>query len=337
MSEQRPVIAVTMGDPAGVGPEVVVKAVAEEEVQRLCRPVVVGSPSILREAMHFAGEGWELRVVEDVADVGNRAGVIEVLQARDVTRDQAPLGQITVQAGQASMEAVVRAIELTKAGEVAAMATAPINKGAWHLAGYDEIDHQTVLKRLTGASEVATMLVSGGLRCVHLTTHHSLREACEAVRYETILARLRLTDKDFRRWGFASPRIGVAALNPHGGDAGLLGKEEIEEIEPAVRAAREEGIDASGPVPADAIFHQAIDGRYDVVLVMYHDQGHIPVKTHGFEESVSVNVGLPIVRTSVDHGTAFDIAGKGIADHQSMVEAIKVAVSLATTSSLVLS
>ena len=333
MSDQRPVIAVTMGDPAGVGPEVVVKAVTEGEVQGLCRPVVVGSPSILREAMHFA-EGWNLRIVQDVAEVGGSAGAIDVLQARDVTRDEAPLGQVSTEAGKASMEAVVRAIELTKAGEVAAMATAPINKGAWHLAGYEEIDHQTVLKRLTGASEVATMLVSGGLRCVHLTTHHSLRDACEAVRYDAVLARIRLTDKDFRRWGFAAPRIGVAALNPHGGDAGLLGKEEIEEIDPAVRAARGEGIDASGPIPADAIFHQAINGRYDVVLVMYHDQGHIPVKTHGFEESVSVNVGLPIVRTSVDHGTAFDIAGKGVADHRSMVEAIRVAVSLATTSSL---
>ena len=332
MSGQRPVIVVTMGDPAGVGPEVVAKAVAEEEVQDVCRPLVVGAPSILAEALGSAG--WRLRVVETAARVEGEGGTLDVLPVHDVTRGQAPLAQVTAEAGRASMEAVVRAIELTAAGEVAAMATAPINKGAWRLAGYDEIDHQGVLKRMTGAAEVATMLVSGGLRCVHLTTHHALREACDAVRYDAVLSRLRLTDRSFRRWGFSTPRIGVAALNPHGGDGGLLGREEIEEIEPAVKAARAEGIDAAGPVPADAVFHQAINGRFDVVLAMHHDQGHIPVKTHGFEESVSVNVGLPIVRTSVDHGTAFDIAGKGIADHRSMVEAIKVAVSLATRSSL---
>ena len=174
------------------------------------------------------------------------------------------------------------------------------------------------------------MLISGGLRVVHLTTHRSLRRACDAVTKESVLSMVALTDESFRAWGFAQPRIGVAALNPHASDGGLIGDEEEREIAPAVASARERGIEATGPVPADIVFHQAIEGRYDAVLAMYHDQGHIPVKVHGFEQSVSVNLGLPFVRTSVDHGTAFDIAGKGVASAVSMVESIVLAAALAS-------
>ena len=172
------------------------------------------------------------------------------------------------------------------------------------------------------------MLVTGNLRVVHLTTHHSLFDACGLVTKDRVLARLKLTHDSFRKWGFASPCIGVAALNPHGGESGLFGTEEIEQIGPAVKEAQTLGIDARGPFPADSIFYRAIDGEFDVVLAMYHDQGHIAVKVHGFEKSLTVTLGLPFIRTSVDHGTAFDIAGKGIADSQSLVEAIKTAVSL---------
>ena len=203
-----------------------------------------------------------------------------------------------------------------------------MNKEAASLAGYKAIGHMELLQEITGAKDVATMLMSGKLRVVHLTTHRSLKVACDYVTRERVLSKLELTHRVFGEWGLPNPRIGVAALNPHASDGGLLGTEETAAIGPAVAAAREGGIDAYGPVPADIVFHQAILGRYDVVLAMYHDQGHIPVKVHGFEQSVSVNLGLPFVRSSVDHGTAFDIAGKGVADHHSMVEAIKVASAL---------
>jgi 4-hydroxythreonine-4-phosphate dehydrogenase len=189
------------------------------------------------------------------------------------------------------------------------------------------------LARVTGTREHATMLTTKGLRVVHLTTHYDLLEACRRVTKDRVLARVRLTDRSFRGWGFAQPRIGVAALNPHGGEGGLLGRAEIEEIAPAVAQANAEGIDARGPFPADSIFNRAIAGEFDVVLAMYHDQGHIPIKVHGFAESVSVALGLPFIRTSVDHGTAFDIAGKGVADETSMIEAIIAAADLVSHAS----
>jgi 4-hydroxythreonine-4-phosphate dehydrogenase len=211
---------------------------------------------------------------------------------------------------------------------VEGLATAPLNKEAASLAGYQAIGHMELLQELSGAKTVATMLMAKNLRVVHLTTHRSLRTACDYVKKERILDFLQLTHDSFVRWGFSNPRIGVAALNPHGSDGGLLGHEEAQEIAPAVAAAQARGINAIGPVPADVIFHQAINNRYDAVLAMFHDQGHIPVKVYGFAESITANLGLPFVRTSVDHGTAFDIAGKGVADATSMREAIRLAVAL---------
>ncbi len=188
--------------------------------------------------------------------------------------------------------------------------------------------HLELLARLTGATEYATMLVTGPLRVVHLTTHHPLKDACDLVTRDRILSRLKLTHDSFQKWGIEHPCIAVAALNPHAGEGGLLGREEIEEIRPAIEEAQNLAIDALGPFPADSVFNRALGGEFDAVLAMYHDQGHIPIKVHGFEKSVSVALGLPLVRTSVDHGTAFDIAGKGIANPQSLEEAIKMAVSL---------
>ncbi len=242
--------------------------------------------------------------------------------------DYFAMGEHSVVAGEASHIWVEEAARLALAGEVDAIVTAPINKESWQLAGSSDTGHQEVFKRLSGSEHVATMLISGTLRCMHLSTHKTLAEACAYVTRENVLEAIRLTDRHFREWGFAEPRIGVAALNPHAGDGGLIGTEELTEIGPAVDDARAEGIAATGPVPADSVFPQAIAGRYDVVVVMYHDQGHIAIKVHGFEESISVNLGLPFIRTSVDHGTAFDIAGKGVADETSMVEAITTAIRL---------
>jgi 4-hydroxythreonine-4-phosphate dehydrogenase len=209
-----------------------------------------------------------------------------------------------------------------------------VNKEAFQLAGITDTGHQEVLQRLSGAGDVATMLVSGKLRCMHLSTHKPLRDACLYVTRENVLRAIRLTHDHFTGWGMPAARIAVAALNPHASDNGLIGREELDEIAPAIADARALGIDATGPHPADSVFNQAIGGRYDVVVVMYHDQGHIAIKVHGFEHSVTVNLGLPIIRTSVDHGTAFDIAGKGVADETSMVEAIGLAASLAAGSGL---
>ncbi len=222
----------------------------------------------------------------------------------------------------------------SKPPHVDAISTAPVNKSAWRGAGFEDTGHQEVFKRLTGSSYVATMLVSGQLRCMHLSTHLSLAEACAYVTREHVLRAIRVTHEHFTSWGFERPGIGVAALNPHGSDGGLIGTTEQDEIAPAVGDAIAKGIDARGPIPADSIFNQGIEGQHDVIVVMYHDQGHIPIKVHGFEESVSVNLGLPFLRTSVDHGTAFDIAGQNVAQATSMVEAVKLATALAAGRSI---
>ena len=325
-----PLIAVTLGDPCGIGPEVVAAALATPDVRAVCRPVVVGSAAVLSDAVALVGASLEVVPVDAPDDAPQDPGVVPVLDAGDLDLAAVRPGRLSAEAGRVAVEWALRAGALCLSGDAGAMATAPINKEAARLAGYEEVGHMELLQRLSGADKVATMLISGGLRVVHLTTHRSLRRACDAVTTESVLSMVALTDESFRAWGFARPRIGVAALNPHASDGGLIGDEEELQIAPAVAAARERGINATGPVPADIVFHQAIQGRYDAVLAMYHDQGHIPVKVHGFEQSVSVNLGLPFVRTSVDHGTAFDIAGKGAASAVSMAEAIMLAAALAS-------
>ena len=328
-SVQKPAIAVTMGDPCGIGPEVVVKALADPWVYSSCRPLVVGSTFAMARAAALTGLDMRVNRLRDPAAAGRDPAVLDVLDPGNLDPEDITVGRISPQCGRAAMEWVAKAGELALAGRVAALATAPLNKEAASLAGYQSIGHMELLQELSGAKTVATMLMAKNLRVVHLTTHRSLRLACDYVKKDRILQFLRLTHDSFVKWGIHRPQIGVAALNPHGSDGGLLGNEEAEEISPAVAAAQEQGIEAIGPVPADTIFHQATEGRYDVVLAMFHDQGHIPVKVYGFEESITANLGLPFVRTSVDHGTAFDIAGKGIAAHTSMLEAIRLAVALA--------
>jgi 4-hydroxythreonine-4-phosphate dehydrogenase len=330
MTIERPIIAITMGDAAGIGPEVIVKALAFGKVYAICRPLVVGESSIILEAIKLIGGSLKLNAMNEVHEVKGESGTVDLLDLHNIDRAEVTLGQVCPACGRAAMEYVSKAVGLALNGEVKAIVTAPINKEATKQAGYGEIGHLEYIAKLTSATEYATMLVSGPLRVVHLTTHYSLRQACEFVTRERILARLKLTHNSFREWGISHPRIAVAALNPHAGEGGLLGSEEIEEIAPAIKEAQALAIDARGPFPADSVFYRAINGEFDVVLAMYHDQGHIPVKVYGFEKSVSVALGLPLVRTSVDHGTAFDIAGKGIAQYESLVEAIKMAVKLAS-------
>ncbi|MCH7737129.1 MAG: 4-hydroxythreonine-4-phosphate dehydrogenase PdxA [Chloroflexi bacterium] len=326
---QKPAIAITMGDPCGIGPEVVVKAMADPRVYASCRPMVVGNVHAMEQAVSLTGVPMKINEADDPAGSGLEPGVIDVVDIHNLNPEDITVGEINPICGKAAMEWVTKAGELALAGVVDALATAPLNKEAASLAGYKSIGHMELLQELTKSKLVATMLMSKNLRVVHLSTHRSLSRACELVKKDRVLDYLKLTHDSFVKFGFKDPRIAVAALNPHGSDGGLMGDEEAEEIAPAIEAARNEGINAIGPVPADIIFHQAIQGQHDVVLCMYHDQGHIPVKVYGFEESITANLGLPFVRTSVDHGTAFDIAGQGVATHESMLESIRLAVALA--------
>lgn len=324
----RPIIVITMGDAAGIGPEVIAKALQSEQVYALCRPIVIGESTAMQKALDFTGNKSRIRSIDEVKQAEGHYGDIDLLDLHNLDASEVFVGKLCKACGRAAVEFITRAAELALKGEINAMVTAPINKEATRLAGYGELGHMELLAKITGVKEYATMLESGPLRAVHLTTHHALKDALTFVTRERIIARLKLTWESFLTWGFKTPRIAVAAVNPHGGEGGILGEEEIREIAPAVKAAQESGINASGPYPADSIFGRAIRGEFDAVLVMYHDQGHIPIKVYGFDKSVSVALGFPFVRTSVDHGTAFDIAGKGLASEESMVEAIKVAVSL---------
>jgi 4-hydroxythreonine-4-phosphate dehydrogenase len=317
-----------MGDAAGVGPEVVAKALSSGEVYHFCRPLLVGSGVVMESIIGSLGCRIDIHSVKGVSEVEGRQGAIDLLDLHNISTDDYIIGKVCRSCGKASMEYISTGADLAVRGEVAALVTSPINKEATVMAGYGDIGHLEFLARTTRSSEYATMLVTGPLRVVHLTTHYSLREACSHVTQARVFARLKLIQESFSRWGIRHPRIGVAALNPHGGEGGLFGREEIDEIVPAVNEAISLNIDARGPFPADTIFTRAIAGEFDVVLAMYHDQGHIPIKVHNFRDSVSVALGLPFIRTSVDHGTAFDIAGRGIADCRSLEEAIRVAVDL---------
>ncbi|MCY3840903.1 MAG: 4-hydroxythreonine-4-phosphate dehydrogenase PdxA [Gammaproteobacteria bacterium] len=308
-------VGITLGDPAGIGPEVAVKALNADDVP--------AADYVLY------GPAWALQLGVDQAGQALPANckLIDV----DVPRSaDFQIGKVTAACGEASVAAVERCARDAIAGDVAAMMTCPLHKEAIHAAGYvDDIGHQEILARLTHATTTATMLVTPGLRVVHLSTHKSLIDAGRFVTRANVLDKLRLCHDSLTAWGLDNPKIAVAALNPHGGEGGLLGREEIDEIAPAVQAARQLNIDAIGPLPADSIFNRAIAGEFDVVLAMYHDQGHIAIKVHNFHESVTATLGIPLIRTSVDHGTAFDIAGLGIADATGAVAALRAAVALA--------
>ncbi len=315
MSVDVPVIAISAGDPAGIGAEVLAKTLASGALEGLCRPLIVGAR-------------WALDAGAEAARVAlPKLQFVDV----DVPRPAAfRFGEVSAACGTVAVRAVEVAAGITARGEAAAMVTCPINKEAVHAAGFvADIGHQEILARLTGSKWTATMLMTPGLRVVHLSTHKSLIEAAHFVTKATIVEKLHLTRDTLARWGMTNPRIAVAALNPHGGEGGLLGREEIEEIAPAVQQAQRDGIDVRGPIPADSVFNRAIAGEFDLVLAMYHDQGHIAIKVHNFAESVTATLGIPFIRTSVDHGTAFDIAGRGVADHTSLVAAIRAAVTLA--------
>ena len=327
----RPIVGLTMGDPAGVGPEVVVRALAERDIYERCRPVVVGDLATVERTV--AGIGLPLRAAL-VAGPGEATfgyGLIEVIQATTDDLTDIKMGTVSAAAGKAAVQCVFKAVELAQARQIDAIATAPLNKDAINQAGYHYPGHTEMLAELTHTSDYSLMLVAGDLRVIHVTTHVSMRQALEMLSRERVLRIIRLAHRTAKELGVAAPRVAVAGFNCHAGENGLFGTEEIEHIAPAVEAARAEGIDATGPWPGDTVFYRAATRKeFDIVVAMYHDQGHIAVKMLGFEAGVNTTAGLPIIRTSVDHGTAFRRAGQWRANAGSMIEAIKLAADLAT-------
>ena len=329
----KPII-VTLGDPAGVGPEVAAKVIRDRHRQPTAGvPVLfLGTAWALQKGAQAAGVTLpQLPVVAEVEAAGPGMSLLDLGDQPDASKapDGFEFGRVDADCGRLAVQAVEGAARACIDGTAAAMVTCPINKEAIHAAGYvDDIGHQEILARMTGAEWTATMLMTPGLKVVHLSTHKSLIEAARYVTRDTVLEKLRLMQETLTGWGLEKPSIAVAALNPHGGEGGLLGSEEIEELAPAVATARAEGIDATGPIPADSIFNRAINGEFDVVLALYHDQGHIAIKVHDFHQSTTATLGIPFIRTSVDHGTAFDIAGQGKADPRGLHAAIDAAEAL---------
>jgi 4-hydroxythreonine-4-phosphate dehydrogenase len=328
MSE-KPIIAITMGDPSGIGPEIIAKALSEGRIYDICRPIVIGDVKVMAAATKLDSRNPQVNSVETITQASFRQGIIDVLDLKNIDITSLQHGRVDRNSGRAAVEYVKEAIDLALKGVVDAIATAPLNKEAMNLAGFPYPGHTEILAETTGSKNYAMMLLAGPLRVVHVTTHTSLRKACDQIKKERVATTIRLTDRAVKDLGIAKPRIAVAGLNPHAGEGGLFGTEEMEEIAPAIRECRSEGILAEGPFPPDTVFLRGKRGEFDAVVAMYHDQGHIPVKILGFEEGVNVTIGLPIIRTSVDHGTAFDIAWRGVADPRSMIEAIRVAADMA--------
>lgn len=320
-----PRIAVTMGDAAGIGPEITLKLLAREDLP--VRPIVIGDPGVLAATARQLSLDLDVRVIAEPHDAASASGAVDVIASVKPLEDVSP-GRLSAAAGSAAYAYILHACELAKAGDIAAIVTAPINKEALTLAGLPYPGHTEMLADFSGARDVAMMLVNDDLRVVLVTIHVALRDAIDLITTESELAAIRLADHGARSYGIARPRVAVAGLNPHAGEGGQFGREEIDIIRPAIELARAEGIEASGPWPGDTVFMQARTGRFDIVIAQYHDQGLIPVKYLGLEKGVNVTLGLPFVRTSPDHGTAFDIAGKGIADAASMFTALDHAMRL---------
>ncbi|MBE7171911.1 MAG: 4-hydroxythreonine-4-phosphate dehydrogenase PdxA [Williamsia sp.] len=334
----KPLLGITMGDPASIGPEVAVKALADEGTYQICRPLLIGDAQICREAVALCNLPLEVRAVKDSHEARFEAGVIDVYDLAYGSTGIRP-GEMSAAAGDASFRSVVKAIDLAMAGEIDGTVTGPINKESINMAGHHYSGHTEIYADYTGTKKYGMLLVEEDLRVVHVSTHVSLRQACDLVKKQRILDTIELLHSACEKLGVPDPKIGVAGLNPHASDGGLFGHEEKEEIIPAVEEARRRGYRVDGPIPADTLFPKSIGGVYDGCVVMYHDQGHIPFKLVGFNwdkssgkmksvRGVNITLGLPIIRTSVDHGTAMEIAGKGIASPDAMKLAIQYAVRL---------
>lgn len=329
-----------MGDPFGVGPEIAVKTLADKNIHSLCRPLLIGNVRVFQEAVNFTGLDLKVQPVQSEAQADFKPGQIDVLQPVDCLVEKLRYGTVSAEAGHAAFVTIEKAIELVKSGKIHAAVTCPINKEAINAAGHNFPGHTEIFADYTGTKDYAMLLIYGDLRVIHVTTHIPIEQVGRMVTKDRVLKVIELAHDVCLKLGLKHPRIGVAGLNPHAGDGGLFGRQEQQHITPAIEAAKSAGINAEGPVPADTLFPKAIGGLYDICVVMYHDQGHIPLKLTGFVwdrenkrwhsvNGVNITLGLPIIRTSVDHGTAFDIAGKGIASPDSLINSIEYAVTLA--------
>jgi 4-hydroxythreonine-4-phosphate dehydrogenase len=325
----KPLLGITMGDPAGIGPEVILKALLHPEVYEKSRPLVIGDRRTLeRAAAWVQAQGLTYDIVTEPAQGRYETGVVTLLDLDSAPETGYAIGEETAEAGQAAVECVFLACDLAMAEKIDAVVTAPLNKASMHMAGHTYPGHTELLAIRTGAERVSMLLVSPTLRVVHVSTHVALSEAIARVTTKRVGKVIDIAQESCLALGIANPRIAVAGLNPHASEGGLFGDQEATQVQPAIDAARARGLDVSDPQPPDTVFLRASRGKWDIVVAMYHDQGHIPMKLLAFDSGVNVSVGLPILRTSVDHGTAFDIAGKGIASEESMLAAIDVAIQL---------
>jgi 4-hydroxythreonine-4-phosphate dehydrogenase len=324
-----PTIAITMGDAAGIGPEIIMKALARLEARTICRPLVIGDARRLAHAGKIVGTPLRIVSRPSPQDARYAPGTVECIDLALIPTEL-PFGETSAVAGEAAYRFIERAVRIVEAGDAQAMCTAPLSKEALHAAGHRYPGHTELLAALTNTPEVSMMLVAPKLRVIHVTTHMGLLDAIERIDAPLVGRVIARAHDTLMRAGIERPRIGVCGINPHAGENGLFGRgEEAAKIEPAVRSARERGWDVKGPLPADTLFYLAARGDFDIVVAMYHDQGHGPIKVLGLEAGVNITVGLPVVRTSVDHGTAFDIAGTGVADERSLIEALRQAATLA--------
>lgn len=336
---EKPIIGITMGDPASIGPEIAIKALLQDKIYEICRPVLIGDAGVFNHIIQLLNLEATINPIQEIQQAKFQFGSIDVFDLQNVNLPELKFGEISAMAGGASFEAVKKVIELALDGKVEATVTGPINKKSVNEAGHHFAGHTEIYAHFTNTKKYAMLLVEDNLKVIHVSTHVSLRQACDLVKKDRILEVVDLLHHGLISLGETNLKIGIAGLNPHAGDSGLFGTEDDEEILPAVEEAKRRGYDVEGPVPADTMFSKAATGYFGGVVAMYHDQGHIPFKLTGFKwnqekqqmdsvKGVNITMGLPIIRTSVDHGTAFEIAGKGIASPDAMVLAIESAVQL---------
>lgn len=338
----KPILAITMGDPAGIGPEIVCRTFTHDEVYELCRPLVTGDAKILELATKLLGLNQKIHAIKNVSEATFERGTIDVVDLDLINLDEFEFGKVSVQCGNAAFQYVKKAIDLAMADEVDGTVTAPLNKEALHLAGHNYDGHTEIYATFTNTKKYAMLLADGPLRVIHVSTHCSLREACDRCKKARIIEVYELIDDACRQFGIENPHIAISGLNPHCSENGLFGYEEAQEIIPAVEELKARGFNVEGPIPPDSVFAKAKSGKYDGVVAQYHDQGHIPLKVLGFnwdaatgkmlpQKGVNITLGLPIIRVSVDHGTAFDVAGKGIAAEDALISSVEYASKMAIT------
>ena len=336
----RPLIGISVGDPAGIGPEITAKALSLVEIYQLCKPLMIAEAEMIRETLRFSNLDLSMKLVSTSKEGHYQFGTIDVLDLKNIDAKSIRHKIVSPEYGRASFEYVRKVIELAMSKEIDATVTGPINKEAINRAGFHYSGHTEIYADLTHTKDYAMMLAHQNFRVIHVSTHVSLREACDRVKKDRVYRVIRLGYDAVKKLGIENPKIAVAGLNPHAGESGMFGREEIEEIEPAIKQAQREGLNVEGPIPPDTVFSKMQGGQYDLVVVMYHDQGHIPTKLIGFQyddktktwgsmSGVNITCGLPIIRVSVDHGTAFGKAGEGRANPESMIQAIKIATLLA--------